>query len=70
MIESQQVQEWMAIAEANSVLEVLKARFRPGTPPDLEEAIRASTKGEQLRFWLRLAAKADSMDAFRQAAGL
>jgi hypothetical protein len=70
VIESQQVLEWMAMAEANSVLEVLEAKFPPGAPPALVEAIRASTNREQLRDWLRIAAKADSLDAFRQSTGL
>jgi hypothetical protein len=70
MIESQQVLEWMAMAEANSVLEVLKVRFPPGVPPDLEVAIQASTNRDRLRDWLRDAAIADSLDTFRQAAGL
>ena len=69
-MESQQVLEWMARAEVNSVLEVLKARFPPGAPSDVEEAIRASINREQLRDWLRSAAKADSLDAFRQSTGL
>lgn len=70
MRESQQVLEWMAMAVADSVLKVLAARFPPGAPPDLETAIRASIDREQLQNWLISAARADSLDAFRQAAGL
>jgi hypothetical protein len=74
VIESQQVLEWMDTREVNtridSLLEVLAARFPPGVPADLEAAIRATSNREQLRSWLLSAVKADSLDAFRQAAGL
>lgn len=82
VIESQQVLEWMAMGEAkgeakgevkgkiNSVLEVLATRFPPGVPADLEVAIRSTSDREQLRSWLLSAVKAESLDAFRQAAGL
>lgn len=78
VIESQQVLEWMAMGEAkgeargeiNSLLEVLATRFPPGAPAQLEAAIRASNDREQLRTWLVSAVKADSLNAFRQAAGL
>jgi hypothetical protein len=82
VIESQQVLEWMAMGEAkgraegeakgkaDALLEVLAMRFPPGAPAELEAAIRATTNQEQLRNWLAFAMKADSLDAFRQAAGL
>jgi hypothetical protein len=82
VIESQQVLEWMAMGEARgeargeikgeitSLLQVLATLFPPGAPADLEAAIRASTDQDQLRNWLVLAVKANSIDAFRQAAGL
>ena len=82
MIQSQQVLEWMAMGEAEgvtlgevkgmskSLLNVLAARFPPGAPRDLEEAIHAAANCEQLHSWLRFAVKTDSLDAFRQAAWL
>ena len=86
MIESQQVQEWMAMGEAkreargkiegelnsriDSLLGVLAIRFPPGAPADLEAAIRSMSDREQLRSCLFNAVKADSLDAFRQAAWL
>ncbi|HEY7310371.1 MAG TPA: hypothetical protein VH643_13485 [Gemmataceae bacterium] len=78
VIESQQVLEWMAMGEAkgelkssiNSLLTVLATLFPPGAPADLEGVIRATTDQEQLRNWLLLAVKSNSLDTFRQAAGL
>ena len=78
MIESQQVLEWMAMGEAKgeakgeikSLLNVLAALFPPGAPPDLESAIRATKSPDQLQSWIRLAIKSNSLDTFRQAAGL
>jgi hypothetical protein len=73
-MESQQVLEWMAMGEAkgwtDSIIEILAARFGPGTPANLEAAIRSTTNLEQLQKWLDLAVTADSLDAFRQTAGL
>lgn len=74
VIESQQVQEWMATREVttriDSLLEVLATRFPPGAPAALEAAIRATSDREQLRSWLLSAVKAESLDGFRQANGL
>jgi hypothetical protein len=82
VIESRQVLEWMAMGEVkgeargeikgeiNAVLEVLATRFPPGAPADLVAAIRGSTDRDQVRGWLRTAATADSVEAFRQKAGL
>lgn len=78
VIESQQVLEWMAMGETkgevksriDSLLEVLRTLFPPGAPPDLESAIRATANQDQLRNWLLLAVKADSLDSFRQTVGL
>ncbi|HEY7426782.1 MAG TPA: hypothetical protein VH682_21275 [Gemmataceae bacterium] len=78
MIESQQVLEWINMGRAegavkngiDSLLDVLATRFPPGAPADLEAAIRATTNRDQLRGWLVSAVKVDSLDAFRQAAGM
>lgn len=74
MRESQQVLEWMAMGETRgeikSLLGVLAVLFPPGAPPELEAAIRATTNPEQLQSWIQLAVKANSLEAFRQAAGL
>ena len=86
MIESQQVLEWFNMGRAegeargeikggvqfgiDSLLDVLAMRFPPGAPADLEAAIRAITNRDQLHDWLLSAVKADSLDAFRQSAGL
>jgi hypothetical protein len=78
MIESQQVLEWIAEGEAkgraegeaNALLRVLEKRFPPGAPPEMLAAIRATTDLERLHQWLDLALTVDSLDSFRQAAGL
>lgn len=78
VIESQQVLEWMAMGEAKgevkgeikSLLGVLAELFPPGAPSDLDAIIRATSDPEQLRRWLLIAVKGDSLDAFRKTAGL
>jgi hypothetical protein len=82
VIESQQVLEWMAMGEAKgeargkiegeiaSLLRVLARRFPPGATPEMEATVRATVDLERLGSWLDLAVTTDSLDAFRQAAGL
>jgi hypothetical protein len=74
MVESQQVLEWIAEGEAkgeaNGLLQLLELRFPPGAPAELARTIRATTELARLRSWFKLAFAADSLDAFRQAAGL
>jgi hypothetical protein len=86
VIESQQVLEWMAMGEAKgeargkiegkiegeieSLLRVLARRFPPGATPEMEAAFRATVDLERLGSWLDLAVTTDSLDTFRQAAGL
>ncbi|HEY7154570.1 MAG TPA: hypothetical protein VH575_11470 [Gemmataceae bacterium] len=78
VIESQQVLEWMAMGEAkgavkngiDSLLRVLARRFPPGATPDMEVAIRTTVDLERLGSWLDLAVTTNSLDAFRQTAGL
>jgi hypothetical protein len=86
MIESQQVLEWMAQGEAkgkaegiaqgmargeaNAIVRMLAKRFPPGVPEDMAATIQATTDLGRLQSWFDLAFAADSLDAFRQAAGL
>jgi hypothetical protein len=82
MVESEQVLEWIAEGEAkgrvegevkgaaNALLRLLEKRFPPGAPAETIAAIRATTDVEHLRRWFDLALEADSLAAFRQAAGL
>ncbi|MHB1423309.1 MAG: hypothetical protein ACYC3I_08965 [Gemmataceae bacterium] len=59
-----------AKGEIKSLLRVLATLFPPGVPADLETTIRATNNEEELQKWLELALKANSLEAFRQAAGL
>jgi hypothetical protein len=84
--DSQQVLEWIAEGEAkgeargeargllqgqaDALLQVLARRFPPGASPQTESAVRATADLERLRTWLDTALAADSLEAFRQAAGL
>lgn len=80
--ESQQVLEWIAEGEAKgeargeakgqaeALLRVLARRFPPGPAEEMVSAIRAMKDLGRLGAWLDAAATADSLDAFRQAAGL
>jgi hypothetical protein len=78
MIESQQVLEWIAMGEtrgeakgwATALLIVLEARFPLGATAEMATAIHATTNLERLKSWLPIALKTNSLDAFRQAAGL
>jgi hypothetical protein len=58
-----------AKGRAAAVVKVLEARFT-SVPKDLADAIRATTGLDTLDRWLPLAVQADSLDAFRQAAGV
>jgi hypothetical protein len=77
MTESMQVREWQAEAlaegeargRAAAVIKVLEARFT-SVPQDLADAIRATTDLGTLDRWLPLAVQADSLDTFRQTAGV
>jgi hypothetical protein len=78
VIESQQVLEWMAMGEAKgeakgkaeSLLRVLAGRFPPGATPEMAAAIRTTVDTGRLESWLDLVFMTNSLDAFRQAAGL
>jgi hypothetical protein len=76
--DSQVVLEWMARGrvegllqgQANSLLQVLARRFPPGAPAQMESTIRATADVQRLQAWLDAALAADSLEAFRQAAGI
>jgi hypothetical protein len=78
VIESQQVQEWMAMGEAKGevkgeiklLLRALTALSPTGVPTDLEDKIRTITSEEQVQAWFDLALKSSSLEAFRQATKL
>jgi len=69
-MESKQVQEWMAQAVAEVLLEVLAARFGPDLPDDLVRSIEPIRDRARLDTWIEIAAVAKSLEAFRHAAGL
>jgi hypothetical protein len=74
MNDSQQVQEWIdegvAQGEANAILRLLAMRFPPGPSAEITSRVHATTNLEQLREWFALAYTAETLDAFRQAAGI
>jgi hypothetical protein len=51
-------------------LRLLEKRFPPGAPAELVATIRAATDIVQVQRWFDLAVEVDSLDGFRQAAGL
>ena len=77
MTESKIVNEWIAQGEAKgraegritALLELLSDKFTT-VPPEVETAIRGTTALDRLRAWAATAAKAASLDDFRQQAGL
>jgi hypothetical protein len=69
MIQSQTVLEWMAQAEAKALLVVLESRFS-AVPEALAARIKSTTDSGQLDQWVRIAATARSLKAFRRATGL
>jgi hypothetical protein len=69
MIQSKQVLEWQAQEKAQTVIEMLEARF--GTlPEELEAAIRRILEIPRLKKFVPLAVKADSLEQFRKDAQL
>lgn len=73
-MESQQVQEWMAMGEAKGeiklLLRALGALSPTGVPADLEAKIRTTTSEEQVLTWFDAALQSPSLEAFRQATNL
>lgn len=82
VIESQQVLEWINMGraegeahgevkgKADALLRVLARRFPPGATPEMTAAIYAAQNAVRLEAWLDLAATTNSLDSFRQSAGL
>jgi hypothetical protein len=68
---SAQVMEWQAEAEAKAraedVIKVLRLRFGPELPVEVEERIRAAANLDRLDRWLEAAVKARTLNKFRQA---
>jgi hypothetical protein len=76
--QSLQVLEWQAEAEkrgltrgkVEALLRVVRKRFPPAVPPDVEEQIRAISDPDRLDRCLDAAASASSLAEFRRLAGL
>ena len=68
---SEQVLEWQAEARVETrvedILKVLRLRFGPDLPSEVEQHIRATMDGEKLDRWLEAAVKARTLNKFRQA---
>ncbi len=73
MIESPLIAKLLAGAEAKakaeSLLRVMQKRYRK-LPEELTAAVRACTDGDQLDHWLDLVGEVDTLEQFRQQAGL
>lgn len=69
MIQSQQVLEWQTEGRAETLLDVLEAKFG-GVPAEVASAVRATTDLGRLKGWVVLAVKAPSLEQFRHDAQL
>jgi hypothetical protein len=69
MIESPLIAELLAKTKADSLLRVLRKRYRE-LPEELVAALRACTEGGQLDRWLDTALDAPTLEQFRQQTGL
>jgi len=69
VIESVIVNEWKAESKAEDIVDFLQGRF-DSIPEDLAAKIRQTTALDVLKRWVVLAAKTDSLDAFRRDAGI
>jgi len=67
MVESQAVLEWMAQAQAKTLLRLLKKKFPPGPPPEMAATILACRDAPKLEVWLDAVIDAGSLDEFRRA---
>jgi hypothetical protein len=65
--------EWQAEAarraKIEALLRVLRKRFPPAVPADIENVIQTTTDPEHLNRWLEDAAGASTLAAFRRLAG-
>ncbi len=69
MIESPLIAELLANAKAEALLRVLQKRYRQ-LPEELTAAIRTCPDSARLDHWLDAAGEAESLERFRQQAGL
>jgi hypothetical protein len=69
VIQSKQVAEWKNQARAETLIEVLEARFK-SIPPELASAIQATTDRDTLKRLTAMAALAETLDDFRREAQL
>jgi hypothetical protein len=58
--------EWQAEARAEDIIKVLRLRFGPDIPAELEQRIRGTVNLEKLDRWLEAAVKARTLNKFRQ----
>ncbi len=70
MVKSPVMEKSRAEGEQASLLLFLRARTKQEPPEDLAEKIRSTTDRERLQGWITLAATADTIDTFRQQAGI
>jgi hypothetical protein len=70
MWKSTVIQEWKAEAERDALLRFLQARFRTALPEEMASVIAETIDREKLARWIDIAATADTLTAFRQAAQL
>ncbi|MGH7170167.1 MAG: hypothetical protein ACRELF_09895 [Gemmataceae bacterium] len=64
---SEQVMEWQAEAKADYVIKVLRLRFGPDLPAEVEQSIRNTADLEKLDRWLEEAVRSRTLNKFRQA---
>jgi hypothetical protein len=71
--QSQQVLEWQKVAVTEharrDLLRLLEVRHSTAVPPDLAAMVAASNDLDELSRWFDIAARADSLDAFRAGIG-
>ena len=71
MKRSESVMEWQAEAKLQTriedLIDVLQSRFGTELPSDLLQRIQSSTDVDLLKRWLERAAKARTLNKFRQA---
>ncbi len=65
MWQSQVIREWKAETQRSSLLKVLRARFQPELPSDLEQRIEQTADLDLLTRWFDAALGTPSLDVFR-----
>jgi hypothetical protein len=69
MIESPLVREWKAEAKVDSLVRVVKGRYKT-VADEVTEDIRNCRDSEKLDRWLDVVAMADTLEEFRRQTGL